>query len=192
MQKEDKYKELNSSIKKIFAESKERFGYRRIHSVLKNQGIIVSEKVIRRIMKATGLTVKIRKTRKYSSYLGEISPAVENLVNRDFHAVRPNQKWLTDITEFSIKAGKVYVNDKFVSKAMFESKVDLSNALIVGKNKIEIEYSISYRNLFGPLHNNREDYGVGPWAFEWFGTWDKGVSPQINSEYTFARNNISK
>ena len=110
MQKEDKYKELSSSIKKIFAESKERFGYRRIHSVLKNQGIIVSEKVIRRIMKATGLTVKIRKTRKYSSYLGEISPAVENLVNRDFHAVRPNQKWLTDITEFSIKAGKVYLS----------------------------------------------------------------------------------
>jgi transposase InsO family protein len=42
--------------------------------------------------------------------LGEISPAAANLINRDFHAVAPNQKWLTDITEFQIPAGKVYLS----------------------------------------------------------------------------------
>jgi len=41
---------------------------------------------------------------------GEISPEVENLVNRDFSADTPNSKWLTDITEFSIAAGKVYLS----------------------------------------------------------------------------------
>ena len=35
---------------------------------------------------------------------------MENVIDRDFHATKPNQKWLTDITEFSIKAGKVYLS----------------------------------------------------------------------------------
>ena len=48
--------------------------------------------------------------RRHGSYLGEISPAPENLLNRDFHSEAPNQKWLTDITEFHIPAGKVYLS----------------------------------------------------------------------------------
>ncbi|BCN13362.1 hypothetical protein RPSD_52470 (plasmid) [Ralstonia solanacearum] len=46
----------------------------------------------------------------YGSYLGEISPAPDNLINRDFRAAAPNEKWLTDITEFQIPAGKVYLS----------------------------------------------------------------------------------
>lgn len=42
--------------------------------------------------------------------IARIRTAVENLVNRDFHATTPNQKWLTDITEFLIPAGKVYLS----------------------------------------------------------------------------------
>jgi transposase InsO family protein len=56
------------------------------------------------------LVVPRKKKRKYSSYKGEISIAVENVVARDFHAEAPNQKWLTDITEFHIPAGKVYLS----------------------------------------------------------------------------------
>ena len=110
MSSRDKYQDLRSEIRKLFVMNKGRFGYRRIHALLRNYGIVVSEKVIRRIMKEENLTVKIRKTRKYNSYKGEITPAVENLVKRDFHSERPNQKWLTDITEFSIRAGKVYLS----------------------------------------------------------------------------------
>ena len=51
-----------------------------------------------------------KRRRGYSSYQGEISPEVENVINRDFHAEKPNEKWLTDITEFSIPAGKVYLS----------------------------------------------------------------------------------
>lgn len=50
------------------------------------------------------------KKKKYSSYLGEISPSVDNIINRDFHSEKPNEKLLTDITEFSIPAGKVYLS----------------------------------------------------------------------------------
>lgn len=44
------------------------------------------------------------------SYLREVSPAPENLINRDLQAAAPNEKWLTDITEFQIPAGKVYLS----------------------------------------------------------------------------------
>jgi transposase InsO family protein len=59
-------------------------------------------------MTKEGLTVRRQKHKKYSSYMGEISPAVPNLIHRDFHADKPNSKWLTYITEFAIPAGKVY------------------------------------------------------------------------------------
>lgn len=48
--------------------------------------------------------------RKYSSYKGEIGEAPESIVKRDFHADGPNRLWLTDITEFPIPAGKVYLS----------------------------------------------------------------------------------
>lgn len=58
-------------------------------------------------MKEDHLTVRSIKKKKYSSYIGEISPACNNLISRDFHADNPNEKWLTDITEFALPEGKV-------------------------------------------------------------------------------------
>lgn len=106
----DKYTSLRAEVKEIFSENQSRYGYRRIHAVIKTKGTIVSEKVIRRIMKEEQLVVPYKKKRAYSSYKGEISPAVENVINRDFHADTPNKKWLTDLTEFHIPAGKVYLS----------------------------------------------------------------------------------
>ena len=70
----------------------------------------ISEKVVRRLMKQEGLIVAKPKRRRYNSYLGEIGAAPQNLINRDFHAAAPNEKWLTDITELQIPAGKVYLS----------------------------------------------------------------------------------
>ena len=61
-------------------------------------------------MKQDRLIVFTKKRRPYASYWGEISPAPENLINRDFQACAPNEKWLTDITEFQLPAGKVYLS----------------------------------------------------------------------------------
>lgn len=110
LQAEDKYSKLRQQIIKMFNDNKRVYGYRRMYQVLVNEGTIVSEKVIRRIMKEEGLVVKVKKKRKYNSYQGELSLAPDNLLKRDFHANKANEKWLTDITEFSIKAGKVYLS----------------------------------------------------------------------------------
>ena len=106
----DKYAQLRTDIHVLFHAVDGRYGYRRIHASFKKAGVAVSEKVVRRLMKVEGLRVRCVKRRKYSSYAGEISPAVPNIVDRDFHAEAPNSKWLTDITEFSIPAGKVYLS----------------------------------------------------------------------------------
>ena len=106
----DKYESLRGEVRRAFEDSKNRYGYRRIHVVVTARGQTISEKIIRRLMKEEGLVVHSVKRRKYSSYQGEISPAVENIVARDFHADHPNEKWLTDITEFHIPAGKVYLS----------------------------------------------------------------------------------
>lgn len=61
-------------------------------------------------MHEEGLVVPFVKRKKYSSYKGELSQEVENIIKRDFNAGNPNEKWLSDITEFSIPAGKVYLS----------------------------------------------------------------------------------
>lgn len=110
LSKGDKYADLRKEVKEAFSESSNRYGYRRIHSVFKSAGTVISEKVILRIMKEEQLTVPNIKRKKYNSYKGEISPEVVNVIKRDFHADKPNAKWLTDITEFHIPAGKIYLS----------------------------------------------------------------------------------
>ena len=106
----DKYKDLRQKLHTVFDSVDGRYGYRRIHVMLKKSGIVVSEKVVRRLMKEEGLIVYRAKRKKYSSYAGEISPEVTNIIERNFHTDAPNTKWLTDITEFSLPAGKVYLS----------------------------------------------------------------------------------
>ena len=106
----DKYADVRSRVTDLFYSVSKRYGYRRIHVLLKRENIIVSEKVVRRIMREESLVVPFVKMKKYSSYVGEVTPAVENLVKRDFHADKPNKLWLTDITEFHIPAGKIYLS----------------------------------------------------------------------------------
>lgn len=107
---EDKYKFLRQEVVRIFTENRSRYGYRRIHAELKKIEIKISEKVVRRVMIEENLEVKIRKAKKYSSYKGEISPAVPNEVQRNFHSEKPEELLLSDISEFAIPAGKVYLS----------------------------------------------------------------------------------
>lgn len=99
----DKYAGLRAEVAGAFADSKDRYGYRRIKAVLKTG---VSEKSVRGIMAEEGLVAHVPKRRRYSSYEGETTPAPANLVDRDFTAERPNEKWLTDISEIKARDGK--------------------------------------------------------------------------------------
>ena len=65
--------------------------------------------VYKRQMKELGLVCRVR-MKKYRSYKGEVGKIAPNLLNRDFHAEKPNQKWVTDVTEFSLFGEKLYLS----------------------------------------------------------------------------------
>jgi transposase InsO family protein len=106
----DKYAGVRLAIADIFELNHRCYGYRRVRAALGRQKVFISEKVVRRLMKQEHLCAATKGRRRYGSYAGEIGPAPDNLINRDFRAAAPNEKWLTDITEFQIPAGKIYLS----------------------------------------------------------------------------------
>lgn len=109
----DKHAELRSRTADAFEGASRSRGYRHVtHGPGGPEGpIVVSEKVVRRIMREEGMEVTRKGAGKpYGSYKGEITDAPENLAKRDFAAGLPNSLWLTDITEFAIPAGKAYLS----------------------------------------------------------------------------------
>ena len=97
-------------VEEAFENSEKRYGYKRVHLELKGMGITVSAKRVMRLMTKHGMVPLHKSAKRYSSYKGEPAKAPANLVNRDFHAERPNMLWVTDLTEFSIPAGKAYLS----------------------------------------------------------------------------------
>ncbi|WP_244141730.1 IS3 family transposase [Robbsia andropogonis] len=106
----DRYVVARRVMADIFECNYRCYGYHRMRAALSRQQVLISEKVVRCLMRQEGLCATTTKQRRYRSYRGEISPAPANLINRDFRAAGPNQKWLTDISEFQIPAGKVYLS----------------------------------------------------------------------------------
>jgi putative transposase len=61
-------------------------------------------------MQALGLDCKVRRRKRYNSYQGEQGRIAPNLLNRQYEADAPNQKWVTDVTEFSVGDRKLYLS----------------------------------------------------------------------------------
>jgi putative transposase len=105
----DKYDTIKELIKSIYHRHKGRYGYRRITDELLNKGIIINHKTVFRLMKLLGLKSIIR-VKKYKPYKGEHGKIAPNILQRNFKADAPNQKWATDITEFSVSGKKLYLS----------------------------------------------------------------------------------
>ena len=105
----DKYREIKELIKVIYQRHKGRYGYRRITDELQNKGIIINHKTVLRLMKTLGLKSVIR-VKKYRSYKGQQGKIAPNILERNFKAEAPNQKWATDITEFNVLGNKLYLS----------------------------------------------------------------------------------
>lgn len=76
----------------IFERNHSCYGCRRMRASLSRPRVRLSDKVLQRLMKQACFVVAKPKRRRYGFYLGEISPAPENLLNRDVTAVAPNEK----------------------------------------------------------------------------------------------------
>lgn len=109
---EAKNKQIIKNIKYIFEKNKGYYGYRRITAELKSMGFIVNHKKVKRIMLEDNLFGKNlqKKDKNYSSYKGTVGKIADNLIKRNFNCIAPNTKWTTDITEFKIGSGKLYLS----------------------------------------------------------------------------------
>jgi len=109
MTKADKHEDVKSAITQIYHENKGRYGYRRITLELHNSGYIINHKTVQRLMGQLGLKCMVR-MKKYKSYRGEVGRIAPNLLQRNFKADKPNEKWVTDVTEFSVFGRKLYLS----------------------------------------------------------------------------------
>lgn len=116
-------------IGQIVLENKGRYGYRRVTMELHKRGYIINHKVVMRLMKELDLTCRVR-MKKYRSYRGEVGYIAPNILQRQFAAEKPNEKWVTDITEFSLFGKKLYLspildlyNGEIVSYSIYDRPV---------------------------------------------------------------------
>lgn len=110
-----------AEIRAIWEGSGRRYGVRKVWAELWNRRIAVNYKKVARIMRKNGIRGVGRKgPGRYSSYRGEVGKVAPNLVERDFRARRPNEKWATDVTEFACPFGKAYLSP---IKDMFDSSI---------------------------------------------------------------------
>ena len=159
MSKEDKNIEIKAKIKEIFKEHKGRYGYRRITLEMRNQGYEINHKKVKRLMKVMGL-YGITPKAKYKSYKGDMNGTVPNLLldkivneenhtttyKQNFTTTACNQIWTTDVSEFKISAGKLYLspimdahNDEIISYdiSAIPNYVQVTNMLNKAFNKFD-------------------------------------------------------
>ena len=105
----DGYDSLRKRIKTIYEDNKGRYGYRRICAALRTEGETVNHKTVQKLMRQMGLKAK-RKKCHYHSYKGQVGKVAPNILERDFTAGSPNQKWTTDVTQVCINDKKLYLS----------------------------------------------------------------------------------
>jgi len=98
----DPYLLVRPVLRDVFDHSYSAYGYRRIRAALASKhGIYLSGKTVLKLMRQKNLKCQVRR-RKYRSYQGEIGLTADNLLDRNFLAIAPNSKWVTDVTEFRV------------------------------------------------------------------------------------------
>ena len=101
---------LTVLVRASFDASKQRYGSPRIHADLMDQDEPVSRKRVIRLMQAGGLRARARKRYKTTTMSDHDQPVAANLLDRQFVADAPNQRWVSDTTELTIgENGKLYL-----------------------------------------------------------------------------------
>ncbi len=106
----DKHADLKAAIQAIFTANQQRYGYRRMLAVLRNQGWMVNHKLVFTLMDQMGLKSKVRRRTKYTSYTRAITHSADNILDRHFAPDHPNAVWVSDVAEFRVAGRKVYLS----------------------------------------------------------------------------------
>ena len=103
-------RQLRVLIRASHEASRYRYGSPRVHEDLIEQGVPISRKRVVRLMRAEGLTARVRKRFKCTTMSDHDQPVAANVLGQDFVAEAPNQRWVGDTTEFVIgSSGTLYL-----------------------------------------------------------------------------------
>lgn len=110
-QRADQQSAMQARIRTVYDEHKGRYGYRRITAALCSLMVEpVNHKCVQRLMQKMGLRALIRVKKRSRHVPGMSDEHVPNVLQRDFCASAPNQKWATDVTEFNVHGRKLYLS----------------------------------------------------------------------------------
>ena len=152
--KPDKWAVERCRIAELYHENKGRYGYRRLHTAMCNEGYVISEKTVRKLMSEAGIKCEVR-MKKYKSYKGRIGKIAPNLLERDFYSDKPHTKLVTDVTEFHLFGRKLYLspvldlyNGELISYTIYDRPVlemvmemMKSTIKVIGKNTNAVLHS---------------------------------------------------
>ncbi|MGG3470452.1 IS3 family transposase [Neobacillus pocheonensis] len=106
-----KDRELLTKIKRVFSLHQGTYGAKRIAKYLSAKGTLVNHKKVARIMRESNIKATVRRPKTTKESKGKAAGYVyENLLNRDFEATHPDQKWVTDMTEVWVEDKKYYIS----------------------------------------------------------------------------------
>jgi putative transposase len=101
---------LGQHIQAIHGNSRGTYGVRRVHAALMQQQVMCGKHRVERLMRSAGLCGKGRARRRpRTTHADPTRAVVGNVLNRDFTAAQPNQKWLADITYIDTLEGFLYL-----------------------------------------------------------------------------------
>ena len=106
----DQQAPLKDAIRQVFWAARGRYGHRRVHAVLRRDGLQVAKKTVLKLMRAQGLECRVRRRRRFNSFIGPVGEAAPNLLGRNFTTATPNSKWVTDVTEFHLGNKKLFLS----------------------------------------------------------------------------------
>ena len=167
--------QLAEKIKECQTKHGKTYGYRRVHIWLERQGIHHNPKTILRVMQKYNLLSEVRR-KKYRNY-GEYLHRYDNLLNRDFNADRPNQKWVTDISYIKTQQGTLYLsvirdlydNSIVAYKTGTEQNINLVLSTIRAakrKEKVTAELQLhsdqGFQYTSHPYFKLTQSYGITP------------------------------
>jgi len=151
-------------ILRIYEENYKNSGYRQITAELRAKGYLVNHKKVLRLMNVLGIKslISINKRKKYRSYKGDVGKKADNLINRNFKASNPFEKWTTDITEFRIGERKLYLSPIL---DMFNSEI-ISYVVSTSPNFKQIEdmLDIAFKKL--PLDKQPIFHSDQGWQYQ--------------------------
>jgi putative transposase len=90
--------QLTQEIRQVFATHRGRYGSPRIHREIKDQGRKLSRKRVARLMRQADLAARRKRRRVQTTKRDASHPVAPNILHREFTAIEPNTKWVTDIT----------------------------------------------------------------------------------------------